>query len=532
MNCPDAKSWNLLSMNLLDESDAESLRQHSRECEQCHAARQEAAQQNSELLAAFQAFDRNHVQQRDQLMAMLPQTAPCARKASGIAPLRQWLEEVAMTLQQHKLRWAAVVLVPAACILVGFLLMSGEKIAFAEVLEKIRQAKTMVCDFVTTTTIVKGRLPDQLTPIMEKPLRGTISMSIGGDTRAVLIEQELLGRKYRILYLGEKAYLSDGNTVRVLTSADAKQQRPTEDLLELLLSVRESPDRNLGEQTINGRRAVGYEIAGWKLGLYGTRPTQGSPTPSDSDISFQIWIDAEEDLPVCLEMMQNTVWHDATVALHHEWNNIRWNVPLNPANFQPPSTQVLAKTETTRLPAIDETTFVDGMRAWLESKDKAQAGIDLMKKKVEERGEELPAMMNWLFQQAVLDAGFPERLDTSWLVGTFSARATLANLADTLPKQQPISPDLNQSEREKLVSARAQEAASAGAQVATAAMLKATAVAAFYGRLANEQRNPEYFGSTVQPGDAKAVLLRWKLDDGRYRVIYGDLRAATLDTAN
>jgi hypothetical protein len=38
--------------------------------------------------------------------------------------------------------------------------------------------------------------------------------------------------------------------------------------------------------------------------------------------------------------------------------------------------------------------------------------------------------------------------------------------------------------------------------------------------------NPDvaYYGKTVGPNDKDKVLLRWKLDDGRYQVIFGDLR--------
>ncbi len=47
---------------------------------------------------------------------------------------------------------------------------------------------------------------------------------------------------------------------------------------------------------------------------------------------------------------------------------------------------------------------------------------------------------------------------------------------------------------------------------------------AFFGRLANEDKDPVYYGDTVTAADVDKVLLRWKLDDGQYRVIYGDLR--------
>lgn len=42
--------------------------------------------------------------------------------------------------------------------------------------------------------------------------------------------------------------------------------------------------------------------------------------------------------------------------------------------------------------------------------------------------------------------------------------------------------------------------------------------------------NPDaaYYGKTVGPSDKDKVLLRWKLEDGRYQVIFGDLRSETV----
>jgi len=44
------------------------------------------------------------------------------------------------------------------------------------------------------------------------------------------------------------------------------------------------------------------------------------------------------------------------------------------------------------------------------------------------------------------------------------------------------------------------------------------------------RNNPDgaYHGLNVGPKNANTVLLRWKLDDGRYQVIYGDLRNAVV----
>jgi hypothetical protein len=245
-----------------------------------------------------------------------------------------------------------------------------------------------------------------------------------------------------------------------------------------------------------------------------------------------------------MEADQQFVMPDATGAIHSQWDNIKWNVPLDAADFQPPSEEDIAKAETIQTPAIDgatvtiqtpaivESTFIDVMRVWVESRENAEAAIDLMNKKAQEKGEPLPAEMTSLIERAALGAGYPERLDLSWLTSAFAARSTLALMAETLAKQEPLPEDLGAEERARWISERANETAMAGAQSATGAMLKATAAAVFYQKLANERRDPEYFGDTVNPGDRQAVLLKWRLDDGRYRVIYGDLQADTVDSDN
>ncbi|MHC4165868.1 MAG: hypothetical protein ACYSWQ_02795 [Planctomycetota bacterium] len=45
-----------------------------------------------------------------------------------------------------------------------------------------------------------------------------------------------------------------------------------------------------------------------------------------------------------------------------------------------------------------------------------------------------------------------------------------------------------------------------------------------FGGLEAEGKEPVYSGATVTAADSDKVLVRWKLDDGRYRVIFGDLR--------
>ena len=51
----------------------------------------------------------------------------------------------------------------------------------------------------------------------------------------------------------------------------------------------------------------------------------------------------------------------------------------------------------------------------------------------------------------------------------------------------------------------------------------------FYGKLVKENKDVAYYGDTVTAQDIEKVLMRWKISDQKYRVIFGDL--STLDVS-
>lgn len=59
-------------------------------------------------------------------------------------------------------------------------------------------------------------------------------------------------------------------------------------------------------------------------------------------------------------------------------------------------------------------------------------------------------------------------------------------------------------------------------------MRKISCASASYSMLETQQQDLAYYGENVTTNDANAILLRWKLDDGQYRVVYGDLRLETV----
>ncbi|UCG59987.1 MAG: hypothetical protein JSU70_10790 [Phycisphaerales bacterium] len=56
-------------------------------------------------------------------------------------------------------------------------------------------------------------------------------------------------------------------------------------------------------------------------------------------------------------------------------------------------------------------------------------------------------------------------------------------------------------------------------------------LAGFYEEMVERGRDVTYYGNRVDPDDAYAVLMHWKLPNGKYGVILGDLSARTVSPA-
>jgi len=76
-----------------------------------------------------------------------------------------------------------------------------------------------------------------------------------------------------------------------------------------------------------------------------------------------------------------------------------------------------------------------------------------------------------------------------------------------------------------------QKAAGAPPAIDDDMIIKLKYAATYVRELADKGKEPVYYGDTVTSADADKVLLRWKLDNGQYRVIFGDLRFDDVDSA-
>lgn len=215
-----------------------------------------------------------------------------------------------------------------------------------------------------------------------------------------------------------------------------------------------------------GRRVVDGRVAeGFEIAASKLGYT-GAAAPGQPPATAQLWVDAETRLPVRYEI--SIAGPEPGSQIHVAHTNFRFDEPLAAEFFRPQIPDDYQRLEVT-MPPPNEATLVAGLKLFVD-----------------------------------LAGEYPEQLDSTFIVGRFAgALAAKAALSSEAPGV------------EALLGAAANQSMtlSAGCQ--------------FFAELVRDGRQPEYFGPDVEPGDARAVLLRWKLPGGQTRVIYGDLRAET-----
>jgi hypothetical protein len=513
MTCPNAGKWDLLSMTLLTPMESTSLLAHAHGCERCRAALGHARRDHAALLRAFEVFDQDHDVLREQLLATLPAALPQRTDPFAGRRVRRGLGGFIMSLHAAHRKLAAV-LVPAACLLFAVVLVlywpGRGAVAFAQVLEHMRLAKTMVCDYGSVSTVtIDGST-------QEHRSRGKLSMYSDDATRAWRID--LVEPSSTQLNLPDRMIVTNEDGKREvfkLGDRNDSAHLPQQDAwLRRLFELTEDADRALGDDVVDGRIVAGFEIAGWKLGV-GVRPTPGDTSSGSQSAVLRLWVDKETRLPVRLQIDEES----PTVASGRTetsttWEHIQWNIPVNPELFQAPPETAADKITQLDVPAPTEESLIQGLRAYLAQSERIEKLLAARAAQVQNDPGELKALEQ--ARQALLaTSAYPMQLDMAWLTNAVTRESGLHAAERIRARQRGDSAAVQ----------RATEEGERAAQEISQALMP---VGLFYQNLLMERRDPEYFGATVRPGDGKAVLLRWKLDNALQRVVYGDLRVETV----
>ena len=186
---------------------------------------------------------------------------------------------------------------------------------------------------------------------------------------------------------------------------------------------------------------------------------------TDPNVFAGVFSDVEAELWVDVEsdlpvMMKINAAGENSILIDMVMDDFQWNVELNLAELEPNIPADYEMMAEVEIPGDDGKAAVEGLRIC----------ADMLGK-------------------------YPEEM---------AIVVAMKELAENIRKNvDPNNPELSNEDMERL--------------------MKAQAICMFYADLVKKGKEPAYYGKNVAVGDSDAVLMRWKISDNKYRVIFGDL---------
>jgi len=327
-------------------------------------------------------------------------------------------------------------------------------------------AFAQIVDQLRSVETIACRVRTSVTGSASSQSEGTLYFSAKHGVRYDVQTEGASGVSFYRPHDGPAAVLNRELKTRItMSSLEAQQLSPS----------RKSPDewirRLLGitdepDRKLGRQKIDGVSAEGFEIA--GAKLGSGGVTDTETarPTSVQVWVDAATWMPIRYVVQASRPEMDAEMSIVHD--QFRWNEAYDALFFRPP-VDAGHFDVSLRIPPSDQDVLIAGLRLYADT-----------------IGE------------------YPSALDSAIL--TAQVVAALAVKSGVV--RAPQDPEFKRIAQEVLV-------IHAGCE--------------FYRKLEREGRQPEYFGVDVKPGDANAILVRWKLDDGRSRIVYGNLRIETED---
>jgi len=334
-------------------------------------------------------------------------------------------------------------------------------VAWAELADRVVQIQTCVFRGSTQTIIDSNS-----NNVQEGEMEAFASSEYGFrtnlymDGKIQMMQYSLLQDKVIVSVMPEqKRYMKIALTDERLEKMRTQGSDPREMVKELM-----SADYiELGRDTIDGIEVEGIE----------TTDPNVMGGQFDNYVG-RLWVDPETQLPVQMEMEMTIKSGGKTVQTSMVMYDFQWDVQIAPDVFEPNIPEDYTSMGGLKLPMQNEASAVEGLRLFAE----------------------------------ITDGNYPQSMSMMKIsveVGRI--------MAEKFKMSGTVDPNREPSEVEQ--DAMMQEMMRTSMTVGGACM--------FYVKLIQENKDPAYYGDRVNVDDVDAVLMRWKVSDGIYRVIFGDL---------
>ncbi|MBN1361669.1 MAG: hypothetical protein JW993_13820 [Sedimentisphaerales bacterium] len=388
-------------------------------------------------------------------------------KRQGSAVTTQVHRRTIMKSPMMKITAAAVVAI--AC-LIGALLWkgTGSGVTLADVLEKLDHVMTYT--YQMRSTVTSEETPSEWTGTVlvsrERGVKVTVQTVDPNNGDTLVGERYILPQEGSIIYIShdEKTYATVKYEQREIDNYKEEYNDPHTIVRQILACDHIS----LGQSVIDGVTVEGFRTTdvAYRSGFF----WQPEYREEYAKVDVKLWVDVQTFLPVRLE--EDLLSDKATRSVESSYD-FHWNVVVDDNDFEPaiPADYTSVVGDWT-IPRTNEDTMIRGLRLFAELVGHYPVSLDM--KAMESVRDELLGLIGY---------DGPDSLD-----------------------------GLSYDDKTKMMN-----------DITLLSMLGWC-----YEQTVATDNNPAYYGETVGPGQADKVLLRWRLDDGQYRVFFGDLTTRTV----
>jgi len=375
-------------------------------------------------------------------------------------PRQHFVLEIIMKSQITKLAAAAAIVI---AVLIGLNIIGNGKhgVAWAELVEHVEKIKTVVYQMKMTMKGLPG-IPEGQAIDIDMKAKMAYDYGFRIDSRTY-VGEEITTNSYILFEEGP-----DKGAIITVIPKEKKyiKMKLTGELLAKMEKENGDPRTTLKEMMKYKYTPLGRDtINGIKVeGIEVTDPNMALKGGGMFDeFTAQLWCNVETDLPVLMTIKGSA--KNGEVVMDMVMDKFEWDVPIDTTELQP------------NIPAdyelLAETEFGSGGK-------NAQDIIETL-----------------AFFAKIADGKYPSSLTGMTVVKEF-VDALQVKFAG-----QPSSSDPNQEEMAKII--------------------KLQTIGMTYASMVQDGNDPAYYGDKVTADFPHAVLMRWKIADNTYKVIFGDL---------
>ena len=321
MNCAECKEILVAYLeDLLAEPQKHAVAEHLKDCHSCQAELKQLTNLQERLVSNGKAATQSDLENEvlNRIIREQKMRLKTAEKATEGLKLRRLIMRSPIT----KVAVAAAVIIVAA---IGILSISEPSITFAKIIEPILNARTIIFDsFIGDEET--GTSMHEI--IVGQKIRRTISNMPG---MTMIIDPELS----KMLVLTD----ADNSAAYVDISGQVGEQHQSFiTFLHHVITKVQDNSENLGEQEIDGQKAIVFEAGG---------PNEG----------LKIWADPETALPIRIEL---TLGQMSTIMKNFQFDP---QIDESLVSMSVPAGYTAAETELD-MANINEKDFIESLRIW------------------------------------------------------------------------------------------------------------------------------------------------------------------------